>query len=96
MPGLSDHDIVLIELDINPQRAKQKPRDIPLYKKASWENIKEDLKSIQNTVNTMKEMNHPINSIWDYFQTSLEESIKRNVPIKTTRGEKRWMSMDNI
>jgi hypothetical protein len=96
MPGLSDHNIVFTELDINPQRAKQKPRDIPLYKKANWENIKEDLKSIQNTVNTMKEMNHPINSIWDYFQTSLEESIKRNVPIKTTRGKKRWMSMDNI
>ena len=42
-----DHDIVFTELDINPQRAKQKPRDIPLYKKANWENIKEDLKSIK-------------------------------------------------
>jgi hypothetical protein len=35
MPRLSDHDIVFTELDINPQRAKQKPRDIPLYKKAN-------------------------------------------------------------
>jgi hypothetical protein len=51
MPRLSDHDIVFTELDINPQRAKQKPRDIPLYKKANWENIKEDLKSIKITVN---------------------------------------------
>jgi CRISPR/Cas system Type II protein with McrA/HNH and RuvC-like nuclease domain len=33
----------------------------------------------------MKEMNHPINYIWDHFKTILEESIKRNVPIKTTR-----------
>ena len=64
------------ELDINPQRAKQKPRDISLYKKANWENIKEDLKSIKNTVKSMKEMNHPINSIWDHFKTSLEESVK--------------------
>jgi hypothetical protein len=56
---------------------------LPLF--SDWENIKEDLKSIQNTVNTMKEMNHPINSIWDHFKTSLDESIKRNVPIKTTR-----------
>jgi hypothetical protein len=38
---------VFTELDINPQRAKQKPRDIPLYKKANWENIKEYLKSIK-------------------------------------------------
>jgi hypothetical protein len=30
---------------------------MPLYKKANWENIKEDLKSIRNTVNTTKEMN---------------------------------------
>jgi hypothetical protein len=94
MPGLSDHDIVFTELDINPQRAKQKPRDID--KKANWENIKEDLKSIQNTVNTMKEMNHPINSIWDHFQTSLEESIKRNAPIKTTRKKDGcpWITSD--
>ena len=35
MTRLSDHDIVFTELDINPQRAKQKPRDIPLYKKAN-------------------------------------------------------------
>ena len=62
-------------VDVNPQRAKQKPRNMPLYKKANWKNIKEDLKSIRNTVNTMKEMNQPINSIWDHFQTSLEESI---------------------
>ena len=94
MPGLSDHNIVFTELDINPQRAKQKPRDID--KKANWENIKEDLKSIQNTVNTMKEMNHPINSIWDHFQTSLEESIKRNAPIKTTRKKDGcpWITSD--
>jgi hypothetical protein len=57
MPGLSDHDIVFTELDINPQRAKQKPRDIPLYKKANWENIKEDLKSIQNAVSVLISLN---------------------------------------
>ena len=96
MPWLSDHDIVFTELDINTQRAKQKPRDIPLYKKVNWENIKEDLKTIQNTVNTMKEMHHSINSIWDHFQTSLEESIKRNVPIKNTRKKDGcpWITSD--
>jgi hypothetical protein len=69
------HNKFMDIVDVNPQRAKQKPRNMPLYKKANWKNIKEDLKSIRNTVNTMKEMNQPINSIWDHFQTSLEESI---------------------
>ena len=41
-------------------------------------------------------MNHPINSIWDHFKTSLEESIKRNVPIKTTRKKDGcpWITSD--
>jgi hypothetical protein len=44
----------------------------------------------------MKERNHPINSIWDHFKTSLEESIKRNVPIKTTRKKDGcpWITSD--
>ena len=33
LPGLSDHDIVLVEVNSRPEIIKQVPRDIPLYKK---------------------------------------------------------------
>ena len=38
-PGLSDHDIVQVHVLVNtiPTKAKQVPRDIPLYKKADWD-----------------------------------------------------------
>ena len=44
----------------------------------------------------MKEVNHPINSIWYHFQTSLEKSIKRNAPIKNTRKKDGcpWITSD--
>ena len=37
IPGLSDHDIVRVQININPVRTKQQPTQIPLYKKAKWD-----------------------------------------------------------
>ena len=36
IPGISDHDCPVVELDLTPVRYKQKPREIPLYKRAKW------------------------------------------------------------
>ena len=35
LSGLSDHDIVLVEVNSRPEIIKQVPRDTPLYKKAN-------------------------------------------------------------
>ena len=43
IPGISDHDCPVVELDLTLVRYKQKPREIPLYKRAKWDNISEDL-----------------------------------------------------
>ena len=39
--GLSDHDLVLAEVNSRPELSKQVPRDIPLYKKADWDLLKQ-------------------------------------------------------
>ena len=35
LPGIADHDIVFVEMDFRPDKCIQKPRLIPLYKKAN-------------------------------------------------------------
>ena len=40
LPGVSDHDIVCIEFNATPSRLKQAPRNIPIYSKAKWEDMK--------------------------------------------------------
>ena len=37
--GLSDHDIVLIQVNVKPEVLKQVPRNIHLYKKADWDQL---------------------------------------------------------
>ena len=44
IPGLSDHDIVFTEFALAPIKLKQKPRATPLYKKANWDTMKQELR----------------------------------------------------
>ena len=46
LPGLSDHDIVLVEVNSRPEIIKQVPRDIPLCKKADWDQLKQSMRDL--------------------------------------------------
>jgi hypothetical protein len=50
LPGLSDHDIVFTEVNINPRKSIQKSRNIPLYRRANWENMKDDLSKLHEEI----------------------------------------------
>ncbi len=41
IPGISDHDCPLVEIDVSPIRRRQKPREILLYKNAQWDSMAE-------------------------------------------------------
>ena len=47
IPGLSDHDIVLIEVAVKANRNKQKRRKIHLYNKEDWTTFRSKLKDYQ-------------------------------------------------
>ena len=45
-PGLSDHDIVLIQVNVKPEVLKQVHRNIYLYKKANWDQLKQSMRDV--------------------------------------------------
>jgi hypothetical protein len=95
LPGLSDHDIVFTEVNINPKKCIQKPRNIPLYRRANWENMKDDLNKLHEDIK-MKDQKSNVNAMWTHFQTKLEKSIDVNVPKKIARKKdgSPWITPD--
>jgi hypothetical protein len=85
IPGVSDHDIVFTEVNILPVKHYQKPRTIPLYREAKWNNVKQDLHNIHQCITKMDEQNQSVESMWNIFQTKLQESIQKNIPQKKAR-----------
>ena len=70
IPGISDHAIVYTEIDVIPTRQQQKPRQIPLYSKAKWENVINDVKSIHEEIKDMKNDGKSVNSMWNIFSVN--------------------------
>jgi len=86
LPGISDHDIVFAELDMRPIKYKQKPRSIPLYRKAKWDNIREDLKSLTSKIKDLYDSCAPnVNEMWETFRETISDSVKNNIPHRQTR-----------
>ena len=59
----------------------------PLYSKAKWDNVISDVNAIYNEIMNMENIGESVNSMWTYFQNNLDNSIKNNIPHKTTKNK---------
>jgi hypothetical protein len=91
IPGISDHDIVYTEFDFRPVKLKQKPRIIPLYNKANWNNMKNDITSILDQLLQMfRDPDCNVNTMWEFFKQTLSKSAKREYQVKCI-CKTRWL-----
>ena len=49
-PGISDHDIVYTEMNMNSAINTQKPRKIPIYRKSKSDSMKEDVSNLHRKI----------------------------------------------
>ena len=82
--GVSDHDVVFAELDLRPVQYEQKPRQIPLYKKANWDLIRADMSLLKSTISTMHET-ASVNDMWILFRDTLQSSITSNISYRQSK-----------
>jgi len=76
MSGISDHDAILMELDMRPVTHKQPPRQMTLYKNARWDGIKEDCSRNLKIINLLALEKCNINTLWTTLKNNLLEIIK--------------------
>jgi hypothetical protein len=67
-----------------PIRRTQKSRDIPLYKKANWDTLAQEMQRVDDEIKQM----HPhatANDKWIKFRDALQQGIKTHIPTKTCK-----------
>ena len=85
-PGISDHDIVVVDSDTKPFYLKQKPRKCFLFSKVNWDELKVKISGISKNITEMYEFGKSIHELWDTFKTDLMQTINENVPSKMFRS----------
>jgi hypothetical protein len=59
--------LVFTEVNINTKKSIQKTRNIPLYSRANWANIKDDLNKLHEDIIKMKDQKSNVNAMWTHF-----------------------------
>ena len=86
IPGLSDHDIVMVDANIVPARQKPPKRLIYLWKQCNLTDMEQDLhQSVQGFLK-VSTTSTPIDSLWASFKSICMTALHKHVPTKLTSG----------
>lgn len=94
IPGISDHSIVVTDMDLLPHYVKKKPRSVHQFGKADWDDMRKDSESISTKITDMHEAGANTTSLWETFTSKIHAAIKRNIPTKLLKPNNRppWIS----
>ena len=87
IPGLSDHSIVYFEYNVKADKKENAMRNILLYKKAKWDEIKKEMQKLETEIENMinSEVKFDINQVWEKFKETLLDSMDKHIPKKRTK-----------
>lgn len=94
IPGLSDHQIVYFEFKTNPDIITNPPRPIPIYKRANWEAMRQDMLNLHQDF--MYPENRSTEELWQHFKQAIQDSSAKNIPLKTPKQKSSypWINQD--
>ena len=81
-PGLSDHGIVLTQVNVKPKIIKQVLLNIHSYKKADWGQLKQSMRDVYIELKQSGLAPTTVQSMWDKFATGLEQGIDKFIQIR--------------
>ena len=92
LPGLSDHDAVFCEINIHPQKRRQNPRRVPIYRNADWGSMKDEMNELYKDIRSMA--NPTTEELWSSFRNKLQAAVEKYIPHKQTKPKdsKPWIT----
>ena len=81
LSGISDHEISISNVSIKPKMSRQKPRSVPIYRKADWNKFKSFM-ALKSSEILCRFQESTVEEIWNALKTALDSGIKQFVPIK--------------
>ena len=75
VPGLSDHDAVLITFQTYVPIVKQNSRIVHLYKLADWDKIREEVLNMTETYFDLNQTPRSVDENWSFFSQNFQQIL---------------------
>ena len=95
VPGLSDHDAVIIEILYNIPINKRLKKRVYCYNRANWDVLREEITKIsRDYFEHNKNNNRSVEDNWNYIQDNLLKAINIYIPVKfiSNSNNAPWMT----
>ena len=81
-PGLSDHHVVVVKHQLKATINKKAEREAPLFHKAKWEDMNDELKLFAEGYLASSPRERSITTNWTSIKAAILKAIKNHVPHK--------------
>ena len=94
VPGISDHAMVVTDLDMHQKCVTQKPQKIYTYSKADWDSIHSETEKLSKDIITDYESGKKVEDLWTMVRTKTFEIMDKFIPTKILKGRRSvtWFS----
>ena len=86
IPGISDHDIVVVDSIIRPHYVGKAKRQVYQFSKSNWDALREKCVDISDSIGTRYQSGDDAKSLWSHFTSDLHTAIKNYIPSKYVRS----------
>lgn len=92
IPGISDHDIVTLDVNTKLRVNKKKPRQVFVYRKGNMTGVKTDIANLHETL--LKENEPNTEKLWCKFRDTILTAMEKHIPQKRLSGKTNlpWLS----
>ncbi|VDI37763.1 Hypothetical predicted protein [Mytilus galloprovincialis] len=94
-PGMSDHEIVITDINIKAKTYRKKPRNVYIYKKADMNSLQNDIdQAFTDHLKNKDKLTNSVEDNWIFFKDTILNSVNKHVPQKTISGKQDvpWMN----
>ena len=86
MPGISDHETVYFEYKSKVVPKNNRTEPFPIYGKAAWNEMKEDMKLLLGEIRTMASNDASVQDLFLKYENGYKATENKNIPHKK-KGE---------
>ena len=87
-PGMSDHNIVITDVNLRARTVMKKPRKVHLFKKADMGSLDKDIEQdLTRYLEDENIENETTEDLWQFFKETITKAVTKHVPQKTIGGK---------
>jgi hypothetical protein len=72
VPGISDHEIIITDIETKVHHQQTTPRKCYIYSKTNWITINKDLNTLNEIVEEKQQNGADVHQLWDIFKNHHE------------------------